>query len=393
MSEQITGKVEVLTGVGKVTITLDGDSGDMLAGGNGQDGDLALANSSGVRRIHIDGQSGLITLRNANGEDTLTIGSSGNINIRRRTGAGAPKEVLTFDANQAALSIGGSGGDGNIAIKNIKREAILAFSAAQGTLGVGGLGTVGTIILRDAQERINLQLDSAGQLTVKGMGRIFVQNPEGKNVFGVQGDVASVWVGESGRGGKIYLRNGQGNNSISMNGESAGVTLGGGGTNGTIVLRNLQGQNTIKFDGKEGDIVLQNADCAEHFVAADPTGISPGTVVVLDEQGHVRPSMKPYDRKVVGVISGAGGLKPGIVLDHNPAEQNRQTVALVGKVYCKVDATRAAVAAGDLLTTAFTPGHAMKANDPAKAFGTVLGKALRPLAAGMELIPILVALQ
>jgi len=393
MSEQITGKIEVLTGAGKITITLDGDSGDMLAGGNGRDGDLVLADSSGVRKIHIDGQSGHITLRNANGEDILTIGSSGNINIRRKANAGAPKEVLTFDANQAALSIGGSGGYGNIAIKNTNREAILAFSATQGTLGVGGLGTVGTIILRDAQGRINLQLDSAGQLTVKGMGRIFVQNPEGKNVFGVQGDAGSVWVGESGRGGKIYLRNGQGNNSISIEGESAGITVGGGGTSGAIVLRNLQGQNTIKIDGKEGDIVLQNGDCAEHFVVADPTGISPGTVVVLDEEGRVRQSTKPYDHKVVGVISGAGGLKPGIVLDHNPAEQNTQTVALVGKAYCKVDATRAAVAVGDLLTSAFTPGHAMKANDSAKAFGAILGKALRPLAAGMELIPVLVALQ
>ena len=178
-----------------------------------------------------------------------------------------------------------------------------------------------------------------------------------------------------------------------MKGGSAGITVGGGGTNGKIVLRNLQGHNTIKLDGKEGDIVLQNGDCAEHFVVADPMGVSPGTVVVLDEEGHVRPSMKPYDRKVAGVISGAGGLKPAIVLDHKPAEQNGQTVALVGKVYCKVDATRAAVAVGDLLTTAFTPGHAMKASDPAKAFGAVLGKALRPLAAGMDLIPVLVALQ
>jgi len=37
--------------------------------------------------------------------------------------------------------------------------------------------------------------------------------------------------------------------------------------------------------------------------------------------------------------------------------------------------------------------HAMKARDPARAFGAVLGKALRPLQAGTGLIPILVALQ
>jgi hypothetical protein len=35
----------------------------------------------------------------------------------------------------------------------------------------------------------------------------------------------------------------------------------------------------------------------------------------------------------------------------------------------------------------------MKAIDPVKSFGAVLGKALRPLAAGCGLIPVLIALQ
>jgi hypothetical protein len=68
-------------------------------------------------------------------------------------------------------------------------------------------------------------------------------------------------------------------------------------------------------------------------------------------------------------------------------------VALLGKVYCKVDAQFGAVAVGDLLTTSPTAGHAMKAADPAQAFGAVIGKALRPLTAGQGLIPILIALQ
>ncbi len=69
------------------------------------------------------------------------------------------------------------------------------------------------------------------------------------------------------------------------------------------------------------------------------------------------------------------------------------TLALAGKVYCKVDARFGAVEVGDLLTTAPTPGHAMKADDPVRAFGAVIGKALRPLEAGTGLIPIIVALQ
>jgi hypothetical protein len=66
----------------------------------------------------------------------------------------------------------------------------------------------------------------------------------------------------------------------------------------------------------------------------------------------------------------------------------------MGKVYCKVDAQSGDISVGDLLTTSSTPGHAMKADDPLKAFGCVIGKALQSLPAGQKgLIPILVALQ
>jgi hypothetical protein len=70
----------------------------------------------------------------------------------------------------------------------------------------------------------------------------------------------------------------------------------------------------------------------------------------------------------------------------------RRPIALIGKVYCKVDASFGAIAAGDLLTTSPTPGHAMKSADSAKSFGTTLGKALRSWADGKGLIPVLVAL-
>jgi hypothetical protein len=35
----------------------------------------------------------------------------------------------------------------------------------------------------------------------------------------------------------------------------------------------------------------------------------------------------------------------------------------------------------------------MKASDPARAFGAVIGKALKPLAGGRGLLPVLIALQ
>jgi hypothetical protein len=37
--------------------------------------------------------------------------------------------------------------------------------------------------------------------------------------------------------------------------------------------------------------------------------------VVLGEQGSLRESTKAYDKKVAGVIAGAGDLKPGLIFD------------------------------------------------------------------------------
>jgi hypothetical protein len=142
-----------------------------------------------------------------------------------------------------------------------------------------------------------------------------------------------------------------------------------------------------------GDIRLANADCAEDFDIADADSVEPGTVMVLADEGALRQSHQPYDKRVAGVVSGAGTYKPGIVLDKQSARSDRKPIALLGKVYCKVDARYAAIEVGDLLTTSASPGHVMKASDPHKAYGAVIGKALRTLKEGQGLIPILIALQ
>ena len=140
-----------------------------------------------------------------------------------------------------------------------------------------------------------------------------------------------------------------------------------------------------------GDIRLANADCAEDFDVSGVDKVEPGTVMVLGSEGGLSESQCAYDKRVAGVISGAGNYKPGIVLDQKQSPGNRQPVALMGKVFCKVDAQFGAIAVGDLLTTSPTPGHAMKTSDPFKAFGAVIGKALRPWISGKGLIPILIA--
>jgi hypothetical protein len=142
-----------------------------------------------------------------------------------------------------------------------------------------------------------------------------------------------------------------------------------------------------------GDVLLTGADCAEHFDVSGSARPEPGTVVVIDEQGALRESYQAYDKKVAGIVSGAGEYKPGLVLDNRPSQEGRVPVALIGKVFCKVDARYSPVRVGDLLTTSPTPGHAMKAGEPSRAFGAVIGKALKPLREGHGLIPVLIALQ
>jgi len=139
------------------------------------------------------------------------------------------------------------------------------------------------------------------------------------------------------------------------------------------------------------DVFLSGADCAEEFDAV--VGLEPGMVAVIDDEGRLGPCALAYDKCVVGVISGAGTYRPGIVLDRRPSNGLRAPIALVGKAYCRVDAGLGAIEAGDLLTTSATSGHAMRADDPSRAFGTIIGKALAPLASGLGLIPVLVALR
>jgi hypothetical protein len=167
-------------------------------------------------------------------------------------------------------------------------------------------------------------------------------------------------------------------------------------TGTTGVLMTIQDNGNVEMTGSlnvNGDITMPASDFAEDFQVAASDAVEPGMVMVLDENGALRPSNNSYDRKVAGVISGAGDYRPGLILDRQSPSEGRLPLALVGKVYCKVDAAYGPIEVGDLLTTSPTPGHAMKASDPARSFGAVIGKALRSLSSGQSMIPILVALQ
>jgi hypothetical protein len=190
-----------------------------------------------------------------------------------------------------------------------------------------------------------------------------------------------------------------------VHGESAGANMSAvaglhsAGGNG-IYGKSATG-NAGSFDGNvlingnltvAKDIYLVGADCAEQFEVSSCGPVEPGTLMVIDANGGLEESGSSYDRKVAGVVAGAGSYRPGIILDSSRTG-NRATISLMGKAYCKVDADYAPVEIGDLLTSSSTPGCAMKALDAERAFGAVIGKALQPLASGRGIIPILLALQ
>lgn len=141
-----------------------------------------------------------------------------------------------------------------------------------------------------------------------------------------------------------------------------------------------------------GDVLLSGADCAEDFDVKDGQDLDPGTVMVICDEDKLQQCTQAYDKKVAGVLSGAGKYRPGIILDKKQSQKRRMPLALTGKVFVKVDADRSPVEVGDLLTTSSTPGFAMKALDQVRAFGAVIGKALQPLESGRGLIPVLVTL-
>ena len=82
-----------------------------------------------------------------------------------------------------------------------------------------------------------------------------------------------------------------------------------------------------------------------------------------------------------------------MIMSQHGATDGKHPVALTGRVYCWCDASKGSIVPGDLLTTSNTPGHAMKASDPMRAFGSVIGKAASTLDEGTGLVLVLVNLQ
>ena len=164
----------------------------------------------------------------------------------------------------------------------------------------------------------------------------------------------------------------------------------------TIGVPDANNNVTITFNGTvEGGVIhAKYQDVAEWVQATQP--MDAGTVVVLNPNGinQVMPSATAYDTSVAGVVSE----QPGLLLGH-PGD-SKVRVATTGRVRVNVDASHAPIRVGDLLVTSQTPGTAARSEpiDIAPSIkihrpGTILGKALEPLATGKGQILVLLTLQ
>ena len=143
----------------------------------------------------------------------------------------------------------------------------------------------------------------------------------------------------------------------------------------------------------DGNINAKYQDVAEWVPSSEQ--LAAGTVVVLDQtkSNQVVSSNTGYDTRVAGVISA----QPGITLGEGG--EGKVLVATTGRVKVKVDASRGAIQIGDLLVTSDIAGVAMK-SEPVEFAGrkmhmpgTIIGKALEPLAKGQGEILVLLSLQ
>lgn len=215
------------------------------------------------------------------------------------------------------------------------------------------------------------------------------------------GTVVNTWVGlELHTGNEGIFRNLNDARLVLWNSaERLTVTAGGNvgiGITGPTATLHVNG-NIKAVLGASGAVVpvTYNAvtsviglDVAELFNTSEE--VEPGDLLVIDETQDIklRKSNKPYEKGVIGIVSGSPAiLFEGSELEIAPKPNGftkgiKPPVALVGRIQCNVSIENGPIERGDLLSSSSTAGHAMKATDKNKSFGTIVGKALQDFNGG-----------
>jgi hypothetical protein len=177
--------------------------------------------------------------------------------------------------------------------------------------------------------------------------------------------------------------------SLVTQGTGAALMADQAGPSGDIALFRTSAVNQARIDRNgtgffNGGTQTGGADVAEAFeVDGNPASYRPGDVLVISTRSDrkVSRSTEAYSSRVIGVHA----TKPGVLLTERGIDDSLDgmiPVAVVGVLPTRVSAENGAIARGDILVTAATPGHAMR-TDPVvvqgvKLYpsGAILGKAL-----------------
>ena len=270
---------------------------------------------------------------------------------------------------------------------------------------------------------LRVQVSGNSKLTVASNGGVSVggyqNNPPADGLY-VAGNVGlgssapgahRLYVRSSGGGASgstVHIENDNTTNGIalSIDNDSADVTMLISAHDVGDLIRcdsYVGGWHPVFKVANEGEVtcsvltITGGSDLCEQFdINAAAAAAEPGTVVCIDPEnpGELVVSGKAYDRAVAGVISGAGGVKPGMLMGQNGSvADGEHPVALTGRVYVRCDTSNGPIQPGDLLTTSATPGHAMRVSDHSKAQGAIIGKAMTSLDSGDGLVLVLISLQ
>lgn len=248
-----------------------------------------------------------------------------------------------------------------------------------------GDGIDSILLLQKGTRRVGIDTNSP-QATLDVNGSAYIQGELSVHGHDFVLNGRGGGVGNNGGAGRALVDNGSDGLLINCNNDFGKVQIGGDTTvAGTMTA------NTVQITG--------GSDLAEPYKIAASGDVQPlpGMVVAIDPQqtGQMRVCARAYDNTVGGIISGANGIKPGVVLRQaGTVADGTLPIASIGRVWCWCDADAGgAITPGDLLTTSDTPGHAMRVGDYAKAHGAILGKAMSPLKSGKGLVLVLVTLQ
>lgn len=392
-------------------IFLDGQLGDARLGFSGESsGNLRLYSAGGgIETIHANGGNSLLSITDGTRETVQLYGNSadGGGAIFAMNSAGTQTVELDADeSNHGAFRLSNSAGRAVITATAANAQLLLGSSNGGGASGdlhlYATTGAPSTIHLdgETGALRLGWPNSSSGSIqaysfnsgvpaiTVDGGNWTIHLNDPTRETIRLDGN-------ENGGGSSILMWNGAGTNTVEIDADE--------GDDAIMRLRDASGATAITLAAATGRTTTRiltitgGADIAEPFdVRSESDAPEPGQVVCIDPKnpGKLVVSSKAYDRTVAGVISGAGGVNPGMVMSQGGSiADGKHPVALTGRVYVWADATTAPIEVGDLLTTSDVAGRAAKVVDHQRAQGAILGKAMTPLREGHGLILVLVSLQ